>query len=103
MRKGWPWRKSGSSGPRRFASAFGPSRKRIATPIRGWRAAASWTFRRHIDAGADLNARDNHGYTPLDATRYDRETQAAAKLEIAELLRAKGAKRRPTQAEEPGR
>jgi ferric-dicitrate binding protein FerR (iron transport regulator) len=74
------------------------------TPLH-WAAALGRVemARRLIDAGADFNARDNHGYTPLDATHYDRETQTAAKLEIAELLRAKGAKRRPTQAEEPGR
>ena len=51
--------------------------------------------RRLIDAGADVNAEDNHGFTPLDATNYDRDTQKAAKLKIAEMLRAKGGKGKP--------
>jgi ferric-dicitrate binding protein FerR (iron transport regulator) len=50
---------------------------------------------RLIEAGADVNAPDNNGYTPLDAINYDRETRKAAKLKIAELLRAKGGKVRP--------
>ena len=47
---------------------------------------------RVIDAGADVNAKDNHGFTPLDATKYDPESNKKAKLEIAELLREKGGK-----------
>ena len=45
--------------------------------------------RRLVEAGADANARDDNGFTPLDATNYDRESARKAKLEIAELLRAK--------------
>jgi len=74
------------------------------TPLH-WAAALGRVemARRLIDAGADVNAEDNHGYTPLDATGYKPESATEAKLEIAELLRAKGAKCRPTQAKEPGR
>jgi len=73
------------------------------TPLH-WAAALGRVrmAKRLIDAGADVNATDNHGYTPLDATHYDRERQTAAKIEIAEMLRAKGAKRRPERTEEPG-
>jgi len=48
--------------------------------------------RRLIEAGADVNSKDNHGFTPLDATNYDRESEKEAKLEIARLLQQKGAK-----------
>ncbi len=53
--------------------------------------------KRLIEAGADVNAIDNDGFTPLDATYYDPEFEGKAKREITELLREKGAKR----AEEP--
>jgi ferric-dicitrate binding protein FerR (iron transport regulator) len=46
--------------------------------------------RRLIDAGAEVNAEDNHGFTPLDATHYDPDSNREAKLEIARLLREKG-------------
>lgn len=45
-----------------------------------------------IESGADVNASDNNGFTPLDATNYDRESPGKAKLKIAELLRRKGGK-----------
>ena len=45
---------------------------------------------RLIEAGADVNLEDNHGFTPLDATNYDRESNKEAKLKIAKLLREKG-------------
>ena len=48
--------------------------------------------RRLIEAGADVDAKDHGGFTPLDATNYDRESEKKAKLEIAELLRGKGGK-----------
>ena len=53
-------------------------------------------------AGADVNARDNNALTPLDATDYDRKSRRKAKIEIAELLRSKGGKRKTQQREEPG-
>ena len=46
--------------------------------------------RQLIDAGAGVNARDTHGYTPLDATRYQPESAREAKREIARLLRERG-------------
>jgi len=49
--------------------------------------------RQLIAAGADVNARDNHG-TPLDATRHEGLSESEARLEIAELLRVKGGKHR---------
>ena len=72
------------------------------TPLH-WAAALGRVAmaRRLIEAGADVNARDNHGYTPLDAINYDRESARKAKLEIAELLRAKGGKSRAEHQEEP--
>lgn len=48
--------------------------------------------RRLIEAGADVNAPDNNAFTPLDATNYDRESRAKAKLKIADLLRKRGGK-----------
>ena len=45
-----------------------------------------------IEKGADVNSTDSHGYTPLDATRYQANIASKAKQKIAELLRAKGAK-----------
>jgi len=47
---------------------------------------------RLIESGADVNAADNNGFTPLNATNYDRESRRKAKLKIAELLRRKGGK-----------
>ena len=46
--------------------------------------------RRLIDAGADVNIQDNHGYTPLDATRYEGVSESKARNDVAELLRGKG-------------
>ncbi len=57
--------------------------------------------RRLIEAGADVNAKDNNGFTPLDATNYDRESERKARLEIAELLREKGGKSAMEHQEEP--
>ena len=48
--------------------------------------------RRLINAGADVNSEDDNGFTPLDATAHDPESQKEAKLEIARLLQQKGAK-----------
>ena len=45
-----------------------------------------------IASAQDANAKDNRGFTPLDATTYDRESEKEARLEIAELLREKGGK-----------
>ena len=63
------------------------------TPLH-WAAALGRVemARRLIEAGADVNARDDNGFTPLDATNYDRESAKKAKLEIAGLLREKGGK-----------
>ena len=62
------------------------------TPLH-WAAALGRVemARRLIDAGADVHAKDNSGFTPLDATNYDRESEKEARLEIAELLRKHGA------------
>ena len=57
--------------------------------------------RRLIDAGADVNARDNNAFTPLDATNYDPESEKEARIEIADLLRAKGGKSLREHQEEP--
>ncbi|NQT38944.1 MAG: ankyrin repeat domain-containing protein [Planctomycetes bacterium] len=46
--------------------------------------------KRLIDAGANINSEDDHGFTPLDATAYNRESEKDVKREIAELLREKG-------------
>ena len=43
--------------------------------------------------GADVNAEDNNGFTPLDATNCHPEFEKAAKRAIAELLRKKDANR----------
>ena len=45
--------------------------------------------RRLVDAGADVNVMDKQG-TPLDSTRHEGLSESEARLEIAELLRAKG-------------
>jgi ankyrin repeat protein len=45
-----------------------------------------------ITAGADVNVRDNNGYTPLDWTTYARISEGKARLEVAELIREKGGK-----------
>lgn len=55
-----------------------------------------------MDAGADVNAPDNHGFTPLDATGYAPEYEREAKADIADYLRKKGGltaeERRPEPA-----
>ena len=56
---------------------------------------------RLMEAGADINAPDNNAFTPLDATDYDPKSRKDAKRKIAELLRARGARRRPPQREGP--
>jgi hypothetical protein len=63
------------------------------TPLH-WAAVLGRTemARRLIDAAADVNVKDNNGYTPLDWTSYERMSEGKARLEIAELLRAKGGK-----------
>jgi ferric-dicitrate binding protein FerR (iron transport regulator) len=55
--------------------------------------------RRLIDAGADINAKDKNEYTPLDWTSYERISEGKARLEIAELLQDKGAKKRDIQSD----
>ena len=45
-----------------------------------------------ITVGADVDIRDNNGYTPLDWTTYERISEGKARLEVAELLRDKGGK-----------
>ena len=52
--------------------------------------------RRLIEAGAEVNAKDNNAFTPLDATHYGRP-----KPEIARLLRAKGGKSKNQHRKEP--
>jgi len=63
------------------------------TPLH-WAAALGRTemARLLIDAGADVNSEDDNGFTPLDATAYDPESQKEAKLQIARLLQEKGGK-----------
>ncbi len=56
-----------------------------------------------MDAGADVNAPDNHGFTPLDATNYDPDSGKEAKLKIAELLRSKGGTHRAQARKESDR
>jgi ferric-dicitrate binding protein FerR (iron transport regulator) len=41
-------------------------------------------------SGADVNAPDDHGYTPLDATGYAPEYEREAKVKIADYLRGVG-------------
>jgi ankyrin repeat protein len=57
--------------------------------------------RRLIDAGADLNAGDNDGFTPLDAANYESEIEKQAKREIADLLRQRGGKNAAENRQEP--
>jgi len=52
-----------------------------------------------IAAGADVNARDNNGYTPLDATDYEGLSESQARLEIAERLRKSGGQRKQAEQE----
>ena len=54
-----------------------------------------------IANGADVNAPDNHGFTPLDATNYDPDSGKEAKRKIADLLRSKGGKHRTQSRKEP--
>jgi len=54
--------------------------------------------RQLIDAGANVNARDKNGYTPLDATALDQFSEKKARLAIAELLQKSGGEsKRPVQ------
>jgi hypothetical protein len=55
---------------------------------------------RLIAAGADVNAADNNGYTPLDWTSYERISEGKARLEIAELLRQRGGKNSDVQTDQ---
>jgi hypothetical protein len=68
------------------------------TPLH-WAAVLGRTdiTRQLIDAGVDINAKDNNGYTPLDWTSYERISEDKARLEVAELLRQKGGKKRDTK------
>ncbi len=50
-----------------------------------------------IDAGANVNDMDKNGNTPLDATTYEQFSESKSRLEIAELLRQKGGKKRDIQ------
>ena len=43
-----------------------------------------------VTSGADVNAPDDHGYTPLDATGYAPEYEREAKVKIADYLRGVG-------------
>jgi hypothetical protein len=63
------------------------------TPLH-WAAVLGRTemAKRLINAGADTNASDNNGYTPLDWTHYERLSETKARLDIAELLRDEGGK-----------
>ena len=91
--------------PFTWASAMAANRIRSRVPPNPHWAAALGRIemaRRLIGAGADVNARDNNAFTPLDATDYDRKSRRKAKLEIAELLREKGGMSKTRQREEPG-
>ena len=57
--------------------------------------------KRLLEAKADINAEDNNGYTPLDATNYAPEYETEAKTEIAKLLRTKGAYTRDERQQKP--
>lgn len=57
--------------------------------------------RRLLEARADINATDNNGFTPLDATNYAPEYETEAKAQIAELLRTKGAHTRDERQQKP--
>jgi len=46
--------------------------------------------RQLINAGANVNAMDENGYTPLDATTLEQFSESKSRLAIAELLRASG-------------
>ena len=46
--------------------------------------------RQLIDTGANVNAIDKNGYTPLDATTYEQFSESKTRLAIAELLRESG-------------
>ncbi len=72
------------------------------TPLH-WAAALGriGMAKRLIAARADVNAPDNNGYTPLDATGYAPQHEAKAKAEIAEFLREKGGRKRGEPKEEP--
>jgi len=72
------------------------------TPLH-WAAALGRVemVRKLTEAGADVNAADNHGFTPLDATNYERDSNKKAKLEIAEFLRKKGGHTKKDQSKQP--
>ena len=67
--------------------------------------AAAWgrvaMAKRLMEAGADANAKDNNGFTPLDATDYHPEFKKEAKREIAELLRKKNGNSAVENQEKP--
>ena len=52
---------------------------------------------RLINAGANVNAKDKNGYTPLDATTHEQFSGSRPRLEVVELLREKGGKGRDIQ------
>ena len=70
------------------------------TPLH-WAAALGRVeiARQLIDAGADVNARDNNGYTPLDATALDQYSEKKFRLAIAELLQECGGVRKQSVQE----
>ena len=76
--------------------------KHGGTPLH-WAAALGRVemARRLIQADADVNAKDNNGFTPVDATNYDRKSRRKAKLEIADLLRKRGGKSTTAHRKEP--
>ena len=53
--------------------------------------------RQLINAGANINAADKNGYTPLDATTGEQFSDGKSRRAIAELLRQRGGKSRDEQ------
>ena len=47
-----------------------------------------------VETGADINAPDYDGYTPLDAALSNPDLEPKTKIEIADILRNNGAKTR---------